>query len=66
LLLGQLRLRRSFVWRNGRTTLLPTSDGSSPPWGDPNMVDGAWAIGNEYVKLPNGHATAHAVLWRRR
>lgn len=58
--------RRSFVWRNGKTTMLPTSDGQSPPWGGPNMVDGGWAIGDEYVPLPGGHNTSHAVLWRRR
>jgi probable HAF family extracellular repeat protein len=58
--------RRSFVWRNGKTTLLPTSDGASPPWGGPNEIASTWAIGDEYVPLPNGHNTAHAVLWHRR
>jgi probable HAF family extracellular repeat protein len=56
---------RSFVWRNGTTTLLPTSDGTAPPFGEPNVVAGVWAIGNEYVSLPNGHRTEHAVVWRR-
>jgi probable HAF family extracellular repeat protein len=58
--------RRSFVWRNGKTTLLPTSDGASPPWGGPNVIAGAWAIGDEYVALKSGGSTSHAVLWRRR
>jgi probable HAF family extracellular repeat protein len=53
--------RRSFVWRNGRVVLLPTSDGARPPWGGPNTIAGAWAIGDEYVGR-----TAHAVLWHRR
>ena len=53
--------RRSFVWRNGRSVLLPTSDGARPPWGSPNAIAGAWAVGDEYVGR-----TAHAVLWHRR
>ena len=58
--------RRSFVWRDGKETVLPTSDGVAPPWGGPNEMAGGWAIGDEYVPLPNGHGTAHAVLWKRR
>jgi probable HAF family extracellular repeat protein len=58
--------RRSYVWRSGRTTLLPTSDGPSPPWGGANALVGPWAIGDEYVTLKGGHSVAHAVLWHRR
>lgn len=57
---------RSFVWRAGATALLPSSDGAGPPWGGPNTIVGDWAIGDEYVALPNGRNTAHAVLWHRR
>jgi probable HAF family extracellular repeat protein len=56
---------RSFVWRGGATTLLPTSDGGAPPWGTPNTILGDWAIGDEYVPLPHGRSTSHAVLWHR-
>jgi probable HAF family extracellular repeat protein len=57
--------RRSFVWQSGSTALLPTSDGPGPPWGSPHTIFGSWAVGNEYVRLPSGKRTAHAVLWHR-
>jgi probable HAF family extracellular repeat protein len=57
--------RRSFVWQSGSTALLPTSDGPGPPWGSPHTIFGSWAVGNEYVRLPGGKRTAHAVLWHR-
>jgi probable HAF family extracellular repeat protein len=57
---------RSFVWRGGSTALLPTSDGPRAPWGVASAIAGEWAIGNEYVTLPGGKRTAHAVLWHRR
>jgi probable HAF family extracellular repeat protein len=58
--------RRTFVWRNGHTALLPTTDGVGPPWGGPSAIDNGYAVGDEYVPLPNGHAISHAVLWRKR
>lgn len=64
-LLAGGRSRRSFVWRDGATTLLPTSDRAAGPWGDPSMLAGAWAVGEEHVRLPDGHAASHPVLWRR-
>jgi probable HAF family extracellular repeat protein len=56
---------RSFVWRSGATTLLPTSDGPGPPYGTPNTILGDWAVGDEYVRLPSGKHSSHAVLWHR-
>lgn len=65
--LGYLQIpgkgRRSFVWRNGVTTLLPTTDGRQPPWGGPSAIANGYAVGDEYVPLGSG-ATSHAVLWR--
>ncbi|MES1246576.1 MAG: hypothetical protein ABUS54_02750 [Actinomycetota bacterium] len=58
--------RRSFVWQDGVETLLPTSDGPSPPWGGPTGVAGAFAVGDEYVSLGKGRNTSHAVLWSKR
>lgn len=58
--------RRTFVWRNGHTALLPTTDGVGPPWGGPSAIDNGYAVGDEYVPLPNGHAISHGVLWRMR
>lgn len=57
--------RRSFVWHDGATALLPTTDGRRPPWGGPNTIAGDWAIGDEYVPLAGGRSTSHAVLWHR-
>lgn len=57
--------RRSFIWRNGAMTLLPTTDGKQPPWGGPSAIANGYAVGDEYVAGPGG-ATSHAVLWRRR
>src|SRR5581483_5509100 len=57
--------RRSFVWRKGRVTLLPTTDGRRPPWGGPSAIANGYAVGDEYVSLANGRATSRAVLWRR-
>lgn len=56
--------RRSFVWRNGVTMLLPTTDGREPPWGGPVAIAGGYAVGDEYVALKGGGTTSHAVLWR--
>jgi probable HAF family extracellular repeat protein len=61
-----LSAHRSFVWQDGATALLPTSDGKRPPYGGPNTIVGPWAIGEEYVALPSGKSTEHAVLWHRR
>jgi probable HAF family extracellular repeat protein len=56
--------RRTFVWRNGHTTLLPTTDGVGPPWGGPSAIDSAYAVGNEYVPIGRGHSSSRAVLWK--
>lgn len=57
--------RRSFIWRNGKTTLLPTTDGRQPPWGGPTAIANGYAAGDEYVAVA-GDSTSHAVLWKRR
>ena len=66
--LGYLQLsghgRRSFIWRDGVTTLLPTTDGTQPPWGGPSAIANGYAVGDEYVAVSGGD-TSHAVLWRR-
>jgi uncharacterized membrane protein len=56
--------RRTFIWRNGATTLLPTTDGKQPPWGGPSAIANGYAVGDEYVPVSGGD-TSHAVLWRR-
>ena len=61
----QSRGRRSFIWRGGKTTLLPTTDGRQPPWGGPSAIANGYAVGDEYVAVPGG-STSHAVLWRSR
>jgi uncharacterized membrane protein len=58
------RGRRSFIWRNGKTTVLPTTDGKQPPWGGPSAIANGYAVGDEYVPVRGG-STSHAVLWRR-
>jgi hypothetical protein len=58
--------RRSFVWQNGRTTILPTFDKREPPWGGPGPMNAAGdTIGMAYV-FRDGENAQHAVIWRRR
>jgi hypothetical protein len=57
--------RRTFVWRSGRTTLLPTRDGVQPPWGAPvQLNDAGQVLGTMYVAGSNGHSRQRGVLWR--
>jgi uncharacterized membrane protein len=56
--------RRSFIWRDGKTTLLPTTDRTEPPWGGPSAIANGYAVGDEYVTAA-GRSTSHAVLWKR-
>jgi probable HAF family extracellular repeat protein len=56
--------RRSFIWQNGTTTLLPTFDGVDPPWGSPTALnDDGVAVGITYRSLGTG-STQHIALWR--
>lgn len=56
--------RRNFVWRNGKTTILPTTDGTQPPWGAAYGIAGGYAVGDEYVSTEGGGNDEHAVLWK--
>ncbi len=59
--------RRSFVWQDGTTTLLPTKDGVSPPWGAPVRLSNAGTlIGTTWVTVKGATGnTQHGVIWRR-
>lgn len=60
--------RRSFVWQNGRTTVLPTFDGVRPPWGAATAIDDKGIIaGTSYLSNPLVAQLAktepHVVVW---
>jgi probable HAF family extracellular repeat protein len=56
--------RRSFIWRAGATTLLPTKDGVGPPWGAPvQLNERGELIGTTWLEVAHGN-TQHAVVWR--
>lgn len=56
--------RRSFIWQNGVTRLLPTFDGVDPPWGSPTTLnDAGVAVGITYRSRGSGN-TQHIAIWR--
>jgi probable HAF family extracellular repeat protein len=56
--------RRTFVWENGQTTLLPTFDGVEPPWGAPTAINNNGALtGTSYVSRGTNNYQ-HVVIWR--
>jgi probable HAF family extracellular repeat protein len=56
--------RRTFVWQNGRATILPTFDGVDPPWGGPSRLNNSGAlVGTSYVTR-RGEDFQHVVVWR--
>jgi len=58
--------RRSFIWQNGHTTVLPTRDGIQPPWGGPVKLNNAGAlIGTTWLAIRGATGnTQHGVIWR--
>jgi probable HAF family extracellular repeat protein len=56
--------RRTFIWQNGHTTILPTFDGVQPPWGAPTSLNNTGAlVGTSYVSH-GGKNFQHVVVWR--
>jgi probable HAF family extracellular repeat protein len=56
--------RRSFIWQDGTTVVLPTTDGAGPPWGSPVVLnDDGVAAGTAYVRR-GGASEQHIVVWR--
>ena len=58
--------RRSFIWQNGRMTLLPTRDGVQPPWGAPVQLNNAGElIGTTWLAIRGARGnTQHGLIWR--
>lgn len=56
--------RRTFIWQNGHTTILPTFDGVQPPWGAPTALNNNGVlIGTSYVSHGD-KSFQHVVVWR--
>jgi probable HAF family extracellular repeat protein len=56
--------RRTFIWQNGHTTVLPTFDRVQPPWGAPTALNNNGVlIGTSYVSHGD-KSFQHVVVWR--
>lgn len=58
--------RRSFIWADGHTTILPTRDGIDPPWGAPVALnDRGDLVGTTWLTIPGTTANIqHGIIWR--